>query len=76
MTLTEYLKSAGRGSASRLAKSINVSPVLITQWKNNVQRVPENKCLKIEAATDGKVRCEDLRPDVAWFVIRGKAYAS
>jgi len=28
-------------------------------------------CIEIEHHSHGKVRCEDLRPDVNWRVIRG-----
>ena len=33
-------------------------------------RVPAEHCPAIERATGGKVRCEDLRPDVDWSVLR------
>lgn len=28
-------------------------------------------CIEIEDKSDGQVRCEDLRPDVNWAVVRG-----
>ncbi len=34
---------------------------------------PAELCIKIEKATSGAVRCEDLRPDVDWAYLRGKA---
>jgi DNA-binding transcriptional regulator YdaS (Cro superfamily) len=36
-------------------------------------RVPAEWCPTIERATGGQVRCEDLRPDVAWEVLRGQS---
>jgi DNA-binding transcriptional regulator YdaS (Cro superfamily) len=33
-------------------------------------RVPADHCPAIERGTEGKVRCEDLRPDVQWGVLR------
>lgn len=33
----------------------------------------EKICIEIEDKTNGAVRCEDLRPDVNWSVIRGRA---
>lgn len=33
-------------------------------------RVPAEYCPLIERATGGRVRCEDLRPDVAWAIVR------
>lgn len=36
-------------------------------------RVPAEYCPLIEQELDGAVRCEDLRPDVAWGVLRTRA---
>lgn len=35
--------------------------------------VPAERCPAIERATNGQVRCEDLRPDVDWAVLRCQA---
>ena len=40
----------------------------VQQWRKN--RVPAEYCPRIEEATGGLVRCEDLRPDVRWDVLR------
>ncbi len=31
------------------------------------------RCIEIEKAAGGAVRCEDLRPDVDWAYLRGTA---
>lgn len=36
-------------------------------------KLGENICIEIESKTNGAVKCEDLRPDVNWSVIRGRA---
>ncbi|MCB0252548.1 MAG: helix-turn-helix domain-containing protein [Anaerolineae bacterium] len=59
-----------RGAAAKLARILDVSPVLISQWANGVRRVPAERCPDIERATGGVVRCEDLRPDIDWSVLR------
>lgn len=41
----------------------------VQQWKRT-QRVPAEYCPDIEAITG--VRCEELRPDVNWSVLRAK----
>jgi DNA-binding transcriptional regulator YdaS (Cro superfamily) len=41
-------------------------------WKHR-GRVPAEHCPSIERATQGAVRCEQLRPDVEWFVLRMQA---
>ena len=58
-----------------LAREIGVTPVLVSQWANGVRRVPAERCPQIERATGGAVRCEDLRPDVDWAVLRGREAA-
>lgn len=67
MNLKEYLKP---GMASPLAAALGIHPVLISQWSNNKRRVPAERCPDIERATGGAVRCEDLRPDIDWSVLR------
>jgi DNA-binding transcriptional regulator YdaS (Cro superfamily) len=59
------------GGLTRLAAAIGVSPQRVSNW---VERgVPAERCPDIERATAGAVRCEDLRPDVAWQVLREQA---
>jgi DNA-binding transcriptional regulator YdaS (Cro superfamily) len=40
----------------------------LQQWRR--MRVPAEYCPRIERATHGAVRCEDLRPDVDWAYLR------
>lgn len=61
------------GSQSALADLCGVSKGAVSQWKDADRQVPAEYCPLIERATDGKVRCEDLRPDVEWGVLRDKA---
>ena len=35
--------------------------------------VPAEHCPAIERATKGAVRCEDIRPDVDWAVLRNSS---
>lgn len=56
------------GGASKLAGLLGVSVQRLINW---VERgVPAERCPEIERATAGEVRCEELRPDVAWSVLR------
>jgi len=61
------------GSATSLSKALGVTPQAICFWRNAERKIPAEKCLQIERATNGLVRCEDLRPDVEWSVLRGPA---
>ena len=57
------------GGQSGLAVKLGVAPQVVHNW---LQRgnVPAEYCPAIERATDGMVRCEDIRKDVDWAFIR------
>jgi DNA-binding transcriptional regulator YdaS (Cro superfamily) len=61
------------GSQTALANLLAVSKGAVSQWKEPGRRVPAEYCPLIERATGGVVRCEDLRPDMAWDVLRLQA---
>ena len=61
------------GSASKLASAIERSPQFISQLVRGGRRVPAELCPAIERATGGSVRCEELRPDIPWSVLRQQA---
>lgn len=69
MNLHTYLQTSGIKQTD-LAKQVGVLGVLIHQWANGKRRVPAEHCPAIERATDGAVRCEELRPDVDWAFLR------
>jgi len=58
------------GSQTALAELLGLSKGAVSQWKEPGRRVPAEYCPLIERATQGRVRCEELRPDVAWDVLR------
>ena len=58
------------GSATALALRLGVTPAAVGQWKSGERRVPAERCPEIERETGRAVRCEELRPDVAWGVLR------
>lgn len=65
MLIPEYLVEANQTNVS-LALELGVPASLLSQWATGVRPVPALRCLAIERATNGKVRCEDLRPDIDW----------
>lgn len=71
MDLKSYLEQ--RGAGRRLAESLTISPVIISQWKTGARQISADRCIDIERATAGAVRCEDLRPDVDWGYLRASA---
>jgi DNA-binding transcriptional regulator YdaS (Cro superfamily) len=47
-----------------LARRLGLSAPAVSKWL--ARGVPLDRCVVIECATAGEVRCEELRPDVAW----------
>lgn len=52
-----------------MARAIGRSVQTVCNWSLR-GNVPAEHCPAIERATNGAVRCEDLRPDVEWHVLR------
>ncbi|HRT10468.1 MAG TPA: helix-turn-helix domain-containing protein [Candidatus Paceibacterota bacterium] len=57
------------GTQAALAKAIGVVPQVVNNWQRR-GNIPAEYCPAIERATAGQVKCEDLRPDVDWSVLR------
>lgn len=58
------------GGQLELGRRIGVTKQNVSHWARGRRAVPAEHCPAIERATDGAVRCEELRPDVAWAVLR------
>mgnify|MGYP006921294414 CR=1 FL=1 len=62
------------GSATALAAALSaacgqtITVQTVVNW--GARRVPAERCPDIEFVTGGRVRCEALRPDVRWRVLR------
>lgn len=76
MSLKEYLDALGikAKALDDFAKRCGTTAGQIKQVRCG--RVPgESLAINIERETGGKVRCEELRPDVDWAYIRGTSAA-
>lgn len=58
------------GGQAVLAREIGAAPAFVYQWATGRRSVPAEFCPKIERATHGAIRCEELRPDIEWSVLR------
>lgn len=58
------------GGVSKLAKGLSITAPTIYQWMKGKRPIPAERCPQIERLTGGLVRCEELRPDVEWSVLR------
>lgn len=72
MKLSEFF-ALERGAQARLAKALEIPAPLLSAWAAGERQVPAERCPGIERATGGKVRCEEMRPDVPWEVLREQA---
>ena len=57
------------GGVPEFAKRLAVSPQAVFFWRTGQRKIPADRCPDIERLTG--VRCEALRPDVAWGFLRG-----
>lgn len=53
------------GGLSAMARHFNLTPWAVSKWK---MRVPAERCPELEKLTG--IRCERLRPDIDWAVLR------
>jgi len=61
------------GSLQLLAKELKVTKGAVGQWKAPERRIPAEHCPTIERLTGGRVRCEELRPDIEWAYLRNSS---
>ena len=54
------------GGGERLARKIETSYQTVLNWKNGFSVPSIINCVKLEKATDGKVKREDILPDYPW----------
>lgn len=67
------------GGQAEMARALGVTPAAVNQWCKGLRAIPAERCPIIERLTKERVRelgqgepvtCEQLRPDVAWSVLR------
>ena len=51
------------GGVRALARELNVSPSIVTEWAKKTNPVPIKRCVQLERFTKGEVTRKELRPD-------------
>lgn len=75
MTLLDFLKGLGsRDDLQKFALSCDTTPAHLWQVARGYRRAGESLCINLDRETGGKIRCEDLRPDVDWAYIRSTGH--
>ncbi len=62
------------GSQAELSRRIVAATQQVNEWTKGERPIPPARCEQIENATDGAVRCEDLRRDLDWIRVNGRAF--
>lgn len=70
-SLLSYLNGLKRQDQVDFARRCKTSVNYLRKAVSTGQRLGESLCISIERVTGGDVRCEELRPDVEWWVVRG-----
>ena len=73
MTLLPVLNER-RGLARLLAEAAGLSRPYIWQCAAGQRTFPPAACPPIERALEGKVTCEELRPDIRWHRVPDPAW--
>lgn len=71
MKLKNYF-AAHPGARENLRVGLNVSKSYLSQLVHGRTSISVFRATQIERLTEGKVRCEDLRPDVDWVFLRNE----
>lgn len=56
------------GSVSKLAEKLGIVQQAVSNWRSRGSKIPAEYCPVIERELG--IPCEELRPDVAWEVLR------
>lgn len=67
MDLRTYLDQSERGEAARLARAVDVSPVMLSLYASGKKKPGPSTAASLERETRGQVACEDTRPDLSWL---------
>lgn len=70
-TLKQFLKQLTPDEQVEFARKCGTSLGYIRKAMSINQRFSAELCIKFEQYSLGDVRCEDLRPDINWAVLRG-----
>jgi DNA-binding transcriptional regulator YdaS (Cro superfamily) len=68
MMLRQALDNAPRGTAAELARVLQVSPVMVSQWASGPKRPEPKRCRAIVDFFGGAIALWHLRPD-DWHLI-------
>jgi DNA-binding transcriptional regulator YdaS (Cro superfamily) len=69
-TLRDYINSLSTADQKQFADAAGTSIGFLRKAISVNQKLGEGICIRLVAASGGRLKPEDLRPDVDWQVIR------
>ena len=66
MDLSKWISQQTDRVAARVAvaDALGVSEMAVRHWCNGIRRIPGERCIDVEEATNGAVTRYELRPDI------------
>ena len=58
------------GGMTKLCSKAHIGYQSLLDWKSGRKAPSSSSCLKIEKATNGEVKAEDILPDFPWHTMR------
>ncbi len=59
---------------SRVAEQMGLHEQYLYQCITGRRKLPEAHCPPLERATEGRIKCEDIRPDITWVRVKDKSW--
>lgn len=74
--LIQFLEEQAGGYKADLARAINRHPTYFSRQLSGDRSFTVQDCIGIEKHTQGRIRCEDILPDVDWAYLRRSTEAT
>lgn len=63
----------GAGGPAKVARECGVSVQAVCFWRDGQRALPAEHGITLEKMNEGRVRCEQMLPDVDWAYLRSTA---
>lgn len=64
----------GAGGPAKVARECSVSVQAVCFWRDGHRALPAEHCITLEKLNEGRVRCEQMLPNVDWAYLRQSSY--
>jgi len=68
MDLKTYISTSARGTASKLAAALQISPSYLSQMASGDSPISPERCVAIERETANAVTRKELKPNDWWLI--------